>query len=274
MEYGIAEVADRTGVAEGTLRAWEQRHGFPVPKRLPGGHRRYSERDMELVRRVVLERAGGATLAAAIARAEGEAAVPETSIFASLRRRHPDLEARALPKRMILALSRAIEDECIARAEQPLLFASFQRERFYREEESRWLELARGAALTMVFADFPSLSRSPDGLAEIPVQRSHPIAREWTIVCDAPGYAVCLAAREALRGPLASSRPRRFEAIWTVEPSAVRDAARTCAAIAADACPELNDTMRWRLDSHGERPVQEQLRLAAAITGRALESLG
>jgi len=190
-----------------------------------------------------------------------------------MRRRHPDLEAHALPKSLILALSRAIEDECMARAEQPLLFASFQRERFYREEESRWLELARGACLTIVFADFPRLSHSPDGLVEVPVQRSHPVAREWAVVCDAPGYAVCLAARESLRGPRARLRPRQFEAIWTVEPSAVRDSARTCAAIAADACPELNDTMRWRLDSHGERPVQEQLRLATAITGRTLESL-
>jgi DICT domain-containing protein len=273
VEYGIAEVANRTGVTEGTLRAWEQRHGFPVPTRLPGGHRRYSERDLELVRRVVLERAGGATLAAAIERAEREAAIPESSIFASLRRRHPDLHARTLPKRMISALTHAIEDECLARAEQPLLFASFQRERFYREEEPRWLELARGAALTMVFADFPRLSRAPENLVEVPVEPTHPIAREWAVVCDAPSYAVCLAAREALSGPLAAPRPRRFEAIWTVEASAVRDAARTCAAIATDAAPELADTMRWRLDSHSDRPAGEQLRLATAITGRTLESL-
>jgi len=273
VEYGIAEVAERTGVAEGTLRAWEQRHGFPLPARLPGGHRRYSERDLELVRRVVLERASGATLAAAIERAEREAAIPESSIFASLRRRHPDLQAHKLPKRMILALSRAIEDECLARAEQPLLFGSFQRERFYREEEPRWLELARGAALTLVFADFTQLSRSPDGLVEVPIERSHPIAREWAVICDAPGYAVCLAAREALSGPLADPRPRRFEAIWTVEPSAVRDAARACAAIATDVAPELGDTMRWRLDSHSDRPDQAQLRLATAITGRTLDML-
>ncbi len=44
-------------------------------------------------------------------------------------------------KRTLIALSHAIEDECAARAERPLLFGSFQRERFYRDSEPRWREL-------------------------------------------------------------------------------------------------------------------------------------
>ena len=39
----IGEIAARSGVAVGTLRMWEARYGFPVPGRLPSGHRRYSE---------------------------------------------------------------------------------------------------------------------------------------------------------------------------------------------------------------------------------------
>ena len=39
----IREMAARTGVPQGTLRMWETRYGFPVPERLPSGHRRYPE---------------------------------------------------------------------------------------------------------------------------------------------------------------------------------------------------------------------------------------
>ena len=37
---------------------WESRHGFPSPARLPGGHRRYSERDVEAVLEVLRLRRG------------------------------------------------------------------------------------------------------------------------------------------------------------------------------------------------------------------------
>ena len=65
---------------------WEQRHSFPVPERLPSGHRRYSESDVELVLRVLRERAAGLSLAAAIARVRDTEPEPASSIFAGLRR--------------------------------------------------------------------------------------------------------------------------------------------------------------------------------------------
>ena len=33
----IKEVAERTGIAAGTIRMWEQRYGFPEPARTPSG---------------------------------------------------------------------------------------------------------------------------------------------------------------------------------------------------------------------------------------------
>ena len=85
----IGELVQRTGVSEGTLRVWERRHGFPVPRRLASGHRRYSESDVELVASVLRDRAAGMSLAAAIARATESATSVEGSIFAGLRRRLP-----------------------------------------------------------------------------------------------------------------------------------------------------------------------------------------
>jgi MerR family transcriptional regulator, light-induced transcriptional regulator len=46
----IGEVSRRTGVGVPTLRAWERRYGLLSPQRTDGGHRLYSERDIDRVR--------------------------------------------------------------------------------------------------------------------------------------------------------------------------------------------------------------------------------
>ena len=272
MDLSIGEVSQRTGVAEGTLRMWESRHGFPVPQRRESGHRRYTERDVELVHRVVADRAAGISLAVAVQRAVRDVEVAPRSLYAALRRRRPELESCTLRKRVMLALSHAIEVESLSRAEAPLLFASFQRERFFRHEEPRWRELARGAELAVAFADFPSLRSPAGGPVEIPVEGDDPLTREWAIVCDAPRHGVCLAGWEPLSSP-SSGRERVFEAVWSVEPEIVREAARICAEIAAAAQPSLIDPFRARLDAPPGQPVGEQLVLAPAITNRALSFL-
>ncbi|MEX1164151.1 MAG: MerR family transcriptional regulator [Nitriliruptor sp.] len=48
----IGEVSRRTGVAVPTLRAWERRYGLLTPDHTDGGHRLYSERDVDRVRAV------------------------------------------------------------------------------------------------------------------------------------------------------------------------------------------------------------------------------
>ncbi len=269
----IGEFAQRTGVAEGTLRMWERRHDFPAPERLADGHRRYSEADVELVQRVASERSDGMSLAAAIARTERYSANPVPSVYAALRRQRPDLEARTLRQSLLLHLTHAIEDESLSRAGRPLLFGSFQTQRFYRQSEARWRELARGAELAVVFADFDRTRTPRDGPVEIAVDRSHPLAREWTVVCCAAGHAVCLVAWEPPGSSVGVERDRVFEAIWSVEPDIAWGAARICAGIAAAERPALIERVRPRLEA-GPRPREpDQLRLAAAITSRLLASL-
>ena len=192
----IGQFVERTGVAEGTLRMWERRYGFPTPQRLASGHRRYHEANVEKVHRVAAERAAGMSLAAAIARVQAISMTPPSSVYAALRHRRPDLEPRPLRQPIMLALTHAIEDESLSRAERPLLFGSFQARRFYRQAQPRWRELARGAELTVAFADFERVRVPRNGPAEIPVERTHPLAREWAVVCCAAGHAACLAAWE------------------------------------------------------------------------------
>jgi DICT domain-containing protein len=277
-EFSIQQIAEQTGVPEATLRVWERRHGFPTPRRLPGGHRRYSHADVELVQRVARDRAAGMTLSAAIARASEVAETTLSSVFASLRRDHPDLQPRRLSKPLLLALTHAIEDEGLARAERPLIFAGFQAERFYRQSEPRWRQLSRSAELAIAFADFPGVRTPSDGAIEIPVSPDSPFLREWTLILWAPGHTACLSAweppaREANGGAGGAGGARSFEAIWSVEPTVVHEAATVCADLASASLPELRGPLTAQLGADPGPPAAHQLRLATAITNRMLSYL-
>jgi DICT domain-containing protein len=269
----IREVARQTGVPEGTLRMWETRYGFPVPERLPSGHRRYSDDDVQRVRHVSRDREAGMSMPAAIERAQQLASEPEPSIFAGVRRRRPDLQAYLLAKRTLIALSHAIEDECAARAERPVLFGSFQRERFYRDAEPRWRDLARTSATAVVFADFDEKRTPEHAPAELPIDRSDPLGREWSLICDAPAYAAFLAAWERPGQDFVPDLERRFETVWSVEPRLVREAARIAAGLVERTAPELVDPIVERL-RHTPPPSADELRLVGALTNRMVAYVG
>ncbi|MGD9702532.1 MAG: DICT sensory domain-containing protein [Acidimicrobiia bacterium] len=220
----ISAVASQTNLSIAALRSWELRYGFPVPHRTPSGHRRYTAHDVEQIGRVVRDRDAGMSLDAAISRTRASDAQVETSIFAGLRRRWPALPVHVLSKRAMLAVSRAIEDECCAQAERAVLIGSFQRQRFYRQSEARWRELARTASSATVFADFANDRRLHGAATEIALTDDAPLLREWAVVCDAPDAAACLAGIER-PGSGDAHGVRRFEAVWSVDPAVVRDAA-------------------------------------------------
>ncbi|MDQ3934774.1 MAG: MerR family transcriptional regulator [Actinomycetota bacterium] len=269
----MREVVARTGVNAATLRMWEQRYGFPEPQRLESGHRRYSEEDVELVRRVERDKAAGVSIPAAIERAKAALTEIEPSIYAGVRRRRPDLVPHLLPKRTLIALSHAIEDECCARAERPVLFGSFQRPRFYRHAESRWRELSRTAFEAIVFAAFEERRDPPGRPHELPVGEEDALLREWGLVCDAPDYSAFLAAWERPGQDDVPDHERRFETIWSVEPELVREAARVATGIAEQAAPDLIPPIRERL-SDTPPPSAEELRLVGALTNRMVAYVG
>lgn len=218
---------------QATLRSWESRYGFPRPVRLPGGHRRYVESDVVAVEEVLRHRAGGLGLEAAVRRATATAATAATSLYGELRRLHPDLTTQYLSKRSMLALSYALEDECCARAQRPLLFAGFQRGRFLRSSYARWVELARTAEQAVVFADVADPAPRRPGLPlEVAVPYDAPINREWFVVCDAPDRPACMVGWERPGQGSTSDSERRFETLWSVDPVVVREAARVCAGLA------------------------------------------
>jgi MerR family transcriptional regulator, light-induced transcriptional regulator len=265
----ISTAARLAAVSPPVLRAWEARFGFPRPARSPGGRRLYSPAEVEAIQRVVRDRAAGLSLEAAIARALGGEAPPGGSIFAGLRRRRPQLEAHRLDKATLIRLSRAIEDEYCARADRALLFAGFQRERFYRQAEERWRSLAERADLTVVFADFKRRRTRRSAPLELRVERDHPLSREWAVVCDGPRYSACLTAWELPGEEGRDDLRRRFEVIWSIEPEVVRDAALAAVEIAAQSLPSIESLLPARLREPAP-PSGDDLQTAIALTNRML----
>jgi DNA-binding transcriptional MerR regulator len=230
-DLSIGDLAERTGVSPATLRMWETRHGFPVPERLESGHRRYREHDVDAIRAVLRHRDAGTRLELAIARAMADAEPAAPSIYAYLRRRHPQLGVHRLKKSTLVALSWAIEDEFCAKADRATIYASFQHERHYRPSRPRWTELARVARSATVFADFPQ-STDDTSPVQVALPPDAPMRREWAVVCDSVDLPVVLTAWELPGQDEVADRERLFESMWTVDGAAVHDAARVCAAVA------------------------------------------
>ncbi|MBI1753172.1 MAG: MerR family transcriptional regulator [Acidobacteria bacterium] len=46
----IGDICSETGLSPDLVRVWERRYGFPVPVRLPSGHRRYLREDLHRLR--------------------------------------------------------------------------------------------------------------------------------------------------------------------------------------------------------------------------------
>lgn len=275
-DLSIKEVAERTGLAAGTIRMWEQRHGVPVPQRTESGYRRYSHADVELLRRAQAYRHRGLSVHAALERARetgGESDHP--SIYAAVAATDHGARPQVLRKSTLIALSRAIEHETLAHAACPLLFAAFQHERFYRSVEPRYRRIARHSDAACVFADFPAVRHPEGGPVELPIGPQDALGNEWCVVVDAPGYAACLLAWEQ-PGITEPGGPhdvdRRFEAIWTVDPRATRRAAEVAARLAGRADPAYGERLAELL---ADRPLamEQPAPALTALTNRVVAYL-
>jgi DICT domain-containing protein len=271
-DLAIKDIADRTGIAAGTIRMWEQRYGFPEPQRLPSGYRRYAPEDVETLRRVQAYRRRGLSVTAAIARArETGGASDRPSLYAAVASTEHGARPQVLRKATLEALSRAIEHETLALAAAPVLVGAFQRERFYRPIETRWRRMAAHADAAVVFADFPAVDHPPGGPDELPIDPADALGNEWAVIVDAPGFAASLVAWEQPgAGRDGAEGERRFEAIWTLDPEAARRACRAAARMAAaidEATGERLDELLADRPLALEQPVPALTALANRVVG-------
>ncbi|MBV9545446.1 MAG: cobalamin-dependent protein [Chloroflexi bacterium] len=80
--YNTAAVVQRTGVRATTIRAWERRYGYPMPRREAGGQRLYSERDIDGIRWLRDQTTHGVAISRAIAMLRSGYAGPPSSTSA------------------------------------------------------------------------------------------------------------------------------------------------------------------------------------------------
>jgi len=267
-KLAIKDVAEATGVAAGTIRMWEQRYGFPEPARTPAGYRVYTEEDVVAIRRVISYRDSGLSVPAALERARSLGGTTDRpSIFAALASGDAPVRPQRLHKPTLVAISRAIEEEAMARAAGPVVIAAFQHERNYRAVEHRYRRLAHVADAVGVFAAFGECRIESDNEpAELPIDASAALGHEWAVIVDAPGYAACLVGWET------PEPGRMFEALWTMDPEVVRRAAQVGAALAGAHAPAWSERLQAML---ADRPLAVESPVAGltALTNRMIHYL-
>ncbi|MBW4487043.1 MAG: GAF domain-containing protein [Trichocoleus desertorum ATA4-8-CV12] len=164
-----------------------------------------------------------------------------TSLLEALLQALPQLRPQLYFKSSLTALSHAMEDQVLAGTERPLVIASFQRERFYRQEAHRYLRIAERTDQVYVLAapetDFANRSERYETVAFEPADE---LSHEWHLIVIGQQYASCLVCREreeatsgvnirrdAVPPPEqpAMDQTRRFEGVWTFDRQATCRAA-------------------------------------------------
>ncbi len=64
--YNIKAVVTQTGLNPATIRAWERRYGLPVPQRSHGGHRQYSQHDIDTLKWLIARQEEGMSISHAV----------------------------------------------------------------------------------------------------------------------------------------------------------------------------------------------------------------
>lgn len=64
--YNLKVIVRETGIKPDTLRAWERRYDLLSPARTAGGHRLYSQRDLEMIRWLMARQAEGLSIGNAV----------------------------------------------------------------------------------------------------------------------------------------------------------------------------------------------------------------
>ena len=152
-------------------------------------------------------------------------------------------------KASLTALSHAMEDLVLNDSDVPLVIASFQRERFYRQESHRYKRIAHKTKQVYVLAaPETEFSNSSKDYEKIAFEPSDALAQEWHLVIIGQHYASCLICREKHTIAQENDRNygtaidanRRFEGIWTFERSVTQAAAKIMLERIAIYRPELS----------------------------------
>jgi signal transduction histidine kinase/DICT domain-containing protein len=162
------------------------------------------------------------------------------SVLTELLGKHPELRPHLYFKSSLTALSRAMEDLVLAGDEQPLVIATFQEERLYRQESHRYQRIASQSDRIYVLA---VMDEKPPVTEYnlIPLKSTDKLAQQWNLVVIGSQSAACLICQERegdwVKTGLESSQ--RFDGIWTFDRQVALDAAEILLAKVVKQRPKL-----------------------------------
>ncbi len=158
-------------------------------------------------------------------------------------------------KSSLTALSHAMEDQVLAGEEKPLIIATFQKERFYRQEAHRYKKIAQISPHVYVLAaPETEFANSSEDYEKIAFENDDALTQEWHLVVIASNYANCLICREKIVPPSENESQalmdnnRRFEGIWTCERSLSQKAAELLLNRIKQYRPELKEKVNSAIE--------------------------
>jgi len=141
--------AEVLGVSPNTLRSWERRYGYPVPKRTPGNHRNYELVELQTLRDALAE-TGNISSAIELARQRQSAPANGGGLLAAFEAFDEDAADRVVEESLALRpLERTVEEMLLPAVDE--LAADPEREaelEFAARWATGWLHGARRLAST------------------------------------------------------------------------------------------------------------------------------
>ena len=180
-------------------------------------------------------------------------------------------------KASLTALSHAMEDLVLNDSDTPLVIASFQRERFYRQESHRYKRISNKSNQVYVLAaPETSFGNSSQDYETVAFESQDALAQEWHLVILGQHYAGCLICREKDIPSKERQRNygttmdanRRFEGIWTFDRSVTLAAAKIMLDRIAIYRPELTEKTRQakQLYLASSTPQDSQVQIDSPLT--------
>jgi DICT domain-containing protein/signal transduction histidine kinase len=206
----------------------------------------------------------------------------QKSVLAELLQAFPSWRPQMYFKASLTALSHAMEDRVLAGSDHALVIASFQRERFYRQEAHRYRRIAQISDQVYVLCAPETEFKNGSGLYEtIAFEPDDSLSQEWNLVILGEQYSSCLICRERTPaldgknvGSSAMDNSRRFEGIWTFDRQMTQKAAEILLERILAYRPELADKIKQSRSLYLEPGVQEFRSVGWAKPNSEVQELG
>ncbi|HKI66820.1 MAG TPA: MerR family DNA-binding transcriptional regulator [Solirubrobacterales bacterium] len=202
--------AEVLGVSPNTLRSWERRYGFPVPRRTPGNHRNYELVELQTLRDALAE-TGNISSAIELARQRQEAPASGGSLLIAFQNFDEDAADRSVEQSLaVRPLERTVEELLLPAVDELAADPERQAElEFAARWATGWLHGARRLAST---------ASRPAGILLLDSSRGSDLeavhAQALDLALRRAGFRVLMLSDEL-------GEPRMERALGALEPTAI-----------------------------------------------------